>query len=114
MTKRTIKLEFEYIAKPYIEPKSGAECYQSYVRPTSDHDFWRHIFKKCDEPVPLIKSLATIEEADTMADIAMQLRDAAIYVAGERGLSVKFSENASFHKSSGEIVTIKPATFTPH
>ena len=113
---RTIKLEFEYVSKPYVEPRNGAHCYEASVKPIGDHDFWAHIFKSLDAPVPVLKSLAKPngDETDSMSIIAMNMKDAAIYAASERGVSVQFSEQATFHKEDGSKVEVKPAVFTPH
>jgi len=110
MSKRSIKLEFEYVSKPYIEARNGAECREIYVRPIQDHDFWAQIFKQLDEPSLVMKALASTSEESDMSIFAMQIMDSA----KARGLSVAFSKTATFHKSDGTTVKVKPAVFTPH
>jgi hypothetical protein len=100
--KRTIKLEFEYVSKPYIEPKTAAKCYESYIRPIEDHDFWAHIFKDLTKPIPVMRSLCEAgTEEDTMSLIAMNFRDLALRKAAELDLNVQLSEQAYFVKSNG-------------
>lgn len=116
MTKRTIKLEFEFAARRIVQKQNGLEAIEYSVRPTSELDFWNDVFagKDITQLRPCMKSAASCTEEESLEVIALQHHDTIVNFAAITGAEVEPCKTAHFKGADGQVRTINIPKVTLH
>lgn len=119
MSKRTIKLEFEFVARKYMQEKNGVEAIEYSVRPTAEKDFWQEVAnagggRDIEKFHPCLRSLATSKEVGSLSIMALQFHDTVLAYAGIEQKDVEPAKTATFKGPDGKITKVDVPTIEYH
>ena len=107
--KRSIKLEFEYVARPIKADDPHLHGGTEYaVKPLHDHDFWDAYFpeKDADGFSAVLHMFQEIPEEHALKTVALRLHDVATGKAYAHGLQTEVQKSADFVDSKGAKISV--------
>jgi hypothetical protein len=119
MSKRTIKLEFEFVARKFVQEQNGVEAIEYSVRPIAEQDFWQEVAnagggRDIEKFRPCLRSLATSKEIDSLSILALQFHDTVLAYAGHQQKDVVPEKTATFKGPDGKITKVDVPTISYH